>query len=54
MHYELLTGKTPFDRKRLRDRALDETLRIIREEESSLLGQAVITGDYTPLVSQED
>jgi eukaryotic-like serine/threonine-protein kinase len=31
--YELLTGGTPFDRKRLREAALDELLRIIREEE---------------------
>jgi non-specific serine/threonine protein kinase/serine/threonine-protein kinase len=31
--YELLTGSTPFDRKRLREAALDELLRIIRDEE---------------------
>jgi serine/threonine protein kinase/tetratricopeptide (TPR) repeat protein len=31
--YELLTGTTPFERKRLRQAALDEMLRIIREEE---------------------
>jgi WD40 repeat protein/serine/threonine protein kinase/tetratricopeptide (TPR) repeat protein len=31
--YELLTGTTPFDRKRLRAAALDDLLRIIREEE---------------------
>jgi len=31
--YELLTGITPFDRKRLREAAYDELLRIIREEE---------------------
>ena len=31
--YELLTGETPFDRKRLRSAAFDELLRIIREEE---------------------
>jgi eukaryotic-like serine/threonine-protein kinase len=31
--YELLTGSTPFDQARLRTAALDETLRIIREEE---------------------
>jgi len=31
--YELLTGVTPFDRKRLRSAAFDEMLRIIREEE---------------------
>jgi len=31
--YELLTGETPFDKKRLRSAAIDELLRIIREEE---------------------
>lgn len=31
--YELLTGDTPFDRKRLRSAAFEEMLRIIREEE---------------------
>jgi WD40 repeat protein len=31
--YELLTGSTPFDKTRLRSAALDEVLRIIREEE---------------------
>ncbi len=31
--YELLTGTTPFDKKRLRDAAYDEIRRIIREEE---------------------
>jgi eukaryotic-like serine/threonine-protein kinase len=31
--YELLTGTTPLERKRLREAALDELLRLIREEE---------------------
>ncbi len=31
--YELLTGTTPFDRKRLKKSAFDEIRRIIREEE---------------------
>ena len=31
--YELLTGTTPFDRKRLEEAALHEACRIIREEE---------------------
>jgi serine/threonine protein kinase/Flp pilus assembly protein TadD len=31
--YELLTGDTPFDKRRLRSAAFDELLRIIREEE---------------------
>ena len=31
--YELLTGTTPFEQKRLREAAFDEMRRIIREEE---------------------
>jgi serine/threonine protein kinase len=31
--YELLTGRTPFERQRLQEAAYDEILRIIREEE---------------------
>jgi serine/threonine protein kinase len=31
--YELLTGSTPFEKRRVRESALDEVLRIIREEE---------------------
>ncbi len=31
--YELLTGQPPFDRRRLRTAALDEVIRIIREED---------------------
>jgi serine/threonine protein kinase len=31
--YELLTGETPFDKKRLHSAAIDEMLRIIRQEE---------------------
>jgi serine/threonine protein kinase len=31
--YELLTGATPFERTRLREAALDEVMRIIREED---------------------
>ncbi|MCI0459730.1 MAG: WD40 repeat domain-containing serine/threonine-protein kinase, partial [Gemmataceae bacterium] len=31
--YELLTGTTPLDRKRLREAALDELVRLIKEEE---------------------
>ena len=36
--YELLTGETPFDRKRLHSAAFDELLRIIREEDPPKLG----------------
>ena len=32
--YELLTGTTPLERKRLREAALDEMVRLIREEEA--------------------
>ena len=32
--YELLTGTTPLERKRLREAALDEMIRLIREEET--------------------
>jgi serine/threonine protein kinase/tetratricopeptide (TPR) repeat protein len=48
--YELLTGTTPFDKKRLREVGYDEMRRIIREEEPprpstrlSTLGQAAVT-----------
>src|SRR5438445_363540 len=48
--YELLTGSTPFEKKRLRETPFDEVLRIIREEEPpkpstriSTLGQAATT-----------
>ena len=48
--YELLTGKTPFDKERLREAGLEEIRRIIREEEPprpstrvSTLGQAAST-----------
>ncbi|HKD38284.1 MAG TPA: serine/threonine-protein kinase, partial [Pirellulales bacterium] len=34
--YELLTGTTPLERKRLKDSALDEVLRVIREEDPPL------------------
>jgi tetratricopeptide (TPR) repeat protein len=48
--YELLTGKTPFDEKRLREASFDELRRIIREEEPlkpstriSTMGEAAST-----------
>jgi serine/threonine protein kinase/Flp pilus assembly protein TadD len=48
--YELLTGRTPFDKERLKEFGYDEMRRIIREEEPpkpsgriSTLGQAAIT-----------
>ncbi len=39
--YELLTGETPFDRQRLCSAALDELLRIIREEEPPRAQRAI-------------
>ena len=50
--YELLTGTTPFDRKRLQQAAADEIRRIIREEEppkpSTRLSQS---GDRLPSIA---
>ena len=43
--YELLTGATPFDRKRLHTAAFDEIRRIIREEEPSKPSTRVSTTD---------
>ena len=39
--YELLTGEVPFDRIRLKEAALDEVCRIIREEDPPSLSQRV-------------
>jgi tetratricopeptide (TPR) repeat protein len=51
--YELLTGSTPFERKRLREAAFDEVLRIIREEDppkpSTRLSSLRTTFDSLPL-----
>ena len=33
MHYELLTGRTPIDQKRLRDAGYEEIRRVIRQED---------------------
>jgi eukaryotic-like serine/threonine-protein kinase len=43
--YELLTGSTPFDRKQLRAVALDELLRIIREEDPPRPSTKLSTGE---------
>ncbi len=43
--YELLTGSTPFARKRLHEAAFDEMLRIIREEEPPKPSTRLITTD---------
>ncbi len=57
--FELLTGSTPFERSRLRDAALDEMLRVIREEEpqrpserlsaSATLAEIAASRDTQPL-----
>ncbi|MEQ1824755.1 MAG: serine/threonine-protein kinase, partial [Pirellula sp.] len=49
--YELLTGTTPFDRKRLREAALDEILRIIRDEEPPRPSARLSTVDTLPSVA---
>ncbi len=49
--YELLTGDTPFDRKRLRSAAFDELLRIIREEEPPIPSTRLSTSASLPALS---
>jgi serine/threonine protein kinase len=49
--YELLTGSPPFDRKRLRDTPLDESLRIIREEEPPRPSTHLSCGDTLPAIA---
>ena len=49
--YELLTGTTPFDRQRLRSAALDEMLRIIREEEPPRPSIKLSSSDTLPSVA---
>ncbi len=46
--YELLTGLRPFDGKRLRKAALDEMVRIIREEEPSKPSTRLSTDEALP------
>ena len=49
--YELLTGDTPFDKQRLRSAALDELLRIIREEEPPKPSTRLSGSDTLPSVA---
>jgi WD40 repeat protein/serine/threonine protein kinase len=49
--YELLTGTTPFDRKRLHAAAFDEMLRIIREEEPPKPSTRLSTTEELPSVA---
>jgi WD40 repeat protein/serine/threonine protein kinase len=49
--YELLTGTTPFDRKRLEAAAFDEMLRIIREEEPPKPSTRLSTTEKLPSIA---
>jgi serine/threonine protein kinase len=49
--YELLTGTTPLERKRLREAAFDELLRIIREEEPPKPSTRLSTTDELPSIA---
>jgi hypothetical protein len=49
--YELLTGETPFDRKRLHSAAFDEMLRIIREEEPPKPSTRLFASDALPSIA---
>lgn len=49
--YELLTGSTPFERKRLNESAFDEMLRIIREEEPPKPSTRLSTADALPNIA---
>lgn len=49
--YELLSGNTPFDKQRLRSAALDELLRIIREEEPPRPSIRLSSSDTLPSVA---
>jgi tetratricopeptide (TPR) repeat protein len=49
--YELLTGTTRFEKKRLRQSALDEILRIIREEEPPKPSTRLSTAEQLPAIA---
>ena len=49
--YELLTGTTPLDRKRLKEAALLEILRLIREEEPPRPSSRLSTTDELPSIA---
>jgi hypothetical protein len=49
--YELLTGSTPFEKKRLQDSAFDEMLRIIREEEPPKPSTRLSTTEELPSIA---
>ena len=49
--YELLTGSTPLDRKRLKEAAILEMLRVIREEESPRPSMRLSTTEELPSIA---
>src|SRR5262249_55569764 len=49
--YELLTGTTPLDRKRLRESSLLEVLRLIREEEAPRPSTRLSTTEELPAIA---
>ncbi len=49
--YELLTGSTPFGRKRLQEAAFDEMLRIIREEDPQKPSTRLSTAEGLPNIA---
>jgi serine/threonine protein kinase len=49
--YELLTGSTPFEKKRLQAAAIDEVLRIIREEEPPRPSTRLSTTEELPSIA---
>lgn len=49
--YELITGTTPFERKRLRSEAIDQVLKIIREEDPPAPSLRLSTVDSMPEVA---
>jgi serine/threonine protein kinase/Tfp pilus assembly protein PilF len=49
--YELLTGSTPFEQKRLREAAFDEVLRIIREEEPPKPSSKLTSSETLPSIA---
>ncbi len=49
--YELLSGSTPFDRKRLRSVAIDELMRIIREEDPPRPSTRLSTVETLPSIA---
>ena len=51
MLYELLTGTTPFEKKRVRSAAFDEILRMIREEEPPRPSTRLSTTDQLPSIA---